>query len=142
VQSNPGVPMICDPASLMIAIYSHLYFDDQSLSPRALECARDYDVLLCPSFSSAALPHRQDGAPFERRISIEGKDIDYSDLLFWPGLTGGYHLPATVAPMGITKAGLPLGVQIAGPIYGDRTTLAAAALLEEAGLSFKPPPGW
>jgi amidase len=103
---------------------------------------RDYDVLLCPSFSTPALPHRQDGTPFGRRLMVEGKDINYGDLLFWPGLTGGYHLPATVAPMALTKAGLPLGVQIAGPIYGDRATLAAAALLEQAGLSFKPPPGW
>jgi amidase len=103
---------------------------------------RDYDVLLCPSFSCPALPHRQDGSPFGRRIVVGGKDINYGDLLFWPGLTCGYHLPATVAPMGVTKGGLPLGVQIAGPIYGDRTTLAAAALLEQAGLNFKPPPGW
>jgi amidase len=103
---------------------------------------REYDVLLCPSFSCAALPHRQDGSPFGRRIVVESEDISYGDLLFWPGLTGGYHLPATVAPMGVTKGGLPLGVQIAGPIYGDRTTLATAALLEQAGLSFKPPPGW
>ncbi len=103
---------------------------------------RAHDVLLCPSFSTAALPHRQDGPPFGRRIIVEGQDINYGDLLFWPGLIGGYHLPATVAPMGLTKGGLPLGVQIAGPIYGDRTTLAAAALLEQAGLSFKPPPGW
>ncbi len=103
---------------------------------------RDYDVLLCPSFSTPALPHRQDGSPFGRRIVVDGKDINYGDLLFWPGLTGGYHLPATVAPMGVTPGGLPLGVQIAGPIYGDRITLAAAALLEQAGLSFKPPPGW
>ncbi|HEY1413875.1 MAG TPA: amidase family protein, partial [Rhodopila sp.] len=103
---------------------------------------REWDVLLCPAFSTAALPHRQDGAPWERRIVVDGKDIDYSDLLFWPGLTGGYHLPATVAPMGMTKAGLPLCVQIAGPIYGDRTTIAAAALLEQAWMGFKPPPGW
>jgi amidase len=103
---------------------------------------REWDILLCPAFSTAALPHRQDGAPWERRIIVDGKDIDYSDLLFWPGLTGGYHLPATVAPMGITKAGLPLCVQIAGPLYGDRTTVAAAALLEQAWMGFKPPPGW
>ena len=103
---------------------------------------RDHDVMLCPAFSTPALPHRQDGAPWDRRIVVEGRDISYSDLLFWPGLTGGYHLPATVAPMGVTKAGLPLGVQIAGPFYGDRSTLAAAALLEQAGLRFKPPPGW
>jgi amidase len=103
---------------------------------------RDWDVLLCPAFGTGALPHRQDGAPWERRITVEGRDIDYSDLLFWPGLTGGYHLPATVAPMGKTKAGLPLGVQIAGPLYGDRTTIAAAALLEQVWRRFESPPGW
>jgi amidase len=103
---------------------------------------RDWDVLLCPAFSTAALPHRQDGAPWDRRIIVDGHDIDYSDLLFWPGLTGGYHLPATVAPMGMTRSGLPLGVQIAGPLYGDRTTIAAAALLEQAWKRFEPPPGW
>jgi amidase len=103
---------------------------------------REWDVLLCPAFSTAALPHRQDGAPWDRRITVEGRDIDYSDLLFWAGLTGGYHLPATVAPMGMTKAGLPLCVQIAGPLYGDRTTIAAASLLEQAWRGFEPPPGW
>ena len=103
---------------------------------------REWDVLLCPAFSSAALLHRQDGSPGDRRILIDGQDIDYNDLLFWPGLIGGYHLPASVALMGMTSAGLPLGVQIAGPLYGDRTTIAAAVLLEQAWAGFKPPPGW
>jgi amidase len=103
---------------------------------------REWDVLLCPVIATAALPHRQDGPTWERRITIDGHEIAYNDMLFWPGLTGGYHLPATVAPMGFTKVGLPLGVQIAGPIYGDRSTIAAAALLEQAWMGFKPPPGW
>jgi amidase len=103
---------------------------------------REWDVLLCPVIATAALPHRQDGATWDRRISIDGTEIAYNDMLFWPGLTGGYHLPATVAPMGSTKAGLPLGVQIAGPIYGDRSTVAAAALLEQAWAGFRPPPEW
>jgi amidase len=103
---------------------------------------REWDVLLCPAFSTAALPHRQDGQPWDRRITVEGREISYGELLFWPGLIGGYHLPGTVAPIGQTKAGLPLCVQIAGPIYGDRTTIAAAALLEQAWMGFKPPPGW
>jgi amidase len=101
-----------------------------------------WDVLLCPAFGTAALPHRQDGNTWDRRMTVEGREIAYNDLLFWPGLTGGYHLPGTVAPMGLTKAGLPLGVQIAGPIYGDRSTIAVAALLEQAWRGFKPPPGW
>ncbi len=103
---------------------------------------REWDVLLCPVISTAALPHRQDGQTWERRITIDGREIAYNDMLFWPGLTGGFHLPGTVAPLGVTKAGLPLGVQIAGPIYGDRSTIAVAALLEQAWLAFKPPPGW
>jgi amidase len=103
---------------------------------------REWDVLLCPVITTAALPHRQDGATWERKITVDGKEIAYNEMLFWPGLIGGYHLPATVAPMGSTKRGLPLGVQIAGPLYGDRSTVAAAALLEQAWAGFKPPPGW
>jgi len=103
---------------------------------------REWDVLLCPVIATPALPHRQDGATWDRRITVGGQEIAYNDMLFWPGLTGGYHLPATVAPLGTTKAGLPIGVQIAGPIHGDRTTIAAAALLEQAWMGFRPPPGW
>lgn len=103
---------------------------------------REWDVLLCPAFGTAALPHRQDGEPWQRRISIEGHEIAYNDLLFWPGITGGYHLPASVAPIGMTKGGLPIGVQIAGPLYGDRSCIAAAALLEKAGFGFKAPSGF
>jgi amidase len=103
---------------------------------------REWDVLLCPVIATAALPHRQDGATWDRRITIDGREIAYNDMLFWPGLTGGYHLPGTVAPLGLTKAGLPIGVQIAGPIYGDRATIEMAALLEQCWMGFKPPPGW
>jgi amidase len=103
---------------------------------------KEWDVLLCPAFATAALPHRQDGDPWERRITIDGQDIAYNDLLFWPGLIGGFHLPGTVAPLGFTKGGLPLGVQIAGPIFGDRTTIAVAALLEETWRGFAAPAGW
>jgi amidase len=103
---------------------------------------RQYHVLLCPAFGTAALPHRQDGEPWERKITIDGRTIAYNDLLFWPGITCGFHLPASVVPVGATAGGLPIGVQIAGPVFGDRATLAAAALLEAAGYVFKAPPGW
>ena len=100
---------------------------------------REWDVLLSPVIATAALPHMREGAPWERQLAVNGRRIAYNDMLFWPGLTAGFHLPATVAPMGFTKAGLPLGVQIAGPLYGDRMTLMAAALLEQAGCVFRPP---
>ena len=50
-------------------------------------------------------------------------------LLVWadPATTCG--LPATVVPIAIAD-GLPIGVQIIGPEYEDRTPLAFARLVE------------
>jgi amidase len=103
---------------------------------------RRWDVLLCPVFATAALPHMQSEPSWERRVPIEGRDVPYDDLVFWPGITCGYHLPASVAPIGLSAGGLPVGVQIVGPLYGDRTTIAVADLLERTWRGFAPPPGW
>jgi amidase len=100
----------------------------------------DWDVLLCPVINGPAFPHMPQGETWERRIKIGGQEIAYSDMLFWPGLTGAVHLPSTIAPMGMTGDGLPLCVQIVGPVHGDRTTIAVAAMLETAWQGFAPPP--
>ena len=103
---------------------------------------REWDVLLCPVIATPALPHMQQGETSERRVTIDGRSVPYNDMLFWPGITGAFHLPASVAPIGLSQAGLPIGVQIVGPLHGDRTTIAVAALLEASWRGFAPPPGW
>jgi amidase len=75
-------------------------------------------------------------------MTVNGQEMPYNDMLFWPGLTCGFHLPASVAPIGVSKAGLPIGVQIVGPLYGDRMTIQVARMLEKAGQGFVPPEGW
>ena len=103
---------------------------------------QDWDVLLCPVIATPALPHMQEGETWERRITIDGQEIPYNNMLFWPGVTCGFHLPASTAPIGLSKSGLPIGVQIVGPLYGDRTTIQVAKLLEKAWRGFVPPTGW
>ncbi len=103
---------------------------------------RDWDVLLCPAFAVPALPHMQQGATWKRTCTVDGRTIPYNDMLFWPGITCGYHLPASIAPIGMSAAGLPIGVQIAGPLFGDRTTIRVAELIEQAGHEFIAPAGW
>ena len=49
-------------------------------------------------------------------------------------------LPATVAPIGRSEKGLPIGVQIIGPYLEDRTTIAFAGLIEREFGGFVPPP--
>jgi amidase len=103
---------------------------------------QDWDVLLCPTLAVPALPHMQERATADRTYTVEGRTIAYNDMLFWPGVTCGYHLPASVAPIGLSSAGLPIGVQIVGPLFGDRTTIHVAGLIEQAGHAFVPPPNW
>ncbi|MEO8713556.1 MAG: amidase [Acetobacteraceae bacterium] len=102
----------------------------------------DWDVMLCPTLAVPALPHMQEGATWERSHAVDGRTIAYNDMLFWPGITCAYHLPASVAPIGMSGSGLPIGVQIVGNLFADRTTIRVAEMLEQAGHAFVAPPGW
>jgi amidase len=101
----------------------------------------DFDVLLCPVLSTAAFAHSE-VPPQQRQLRVNGHDVPFENQLFWAGYAGLPQLPATVAPIGLSPEGLPIGVQIIGPSYGDLTTLRFARLLEERYRAFVPPPGW
>jgi len=103
---------------------------------------KEYDLLLCPAASSAAFPHDHVGERHERTIEVNGRRVPTTDQLFWAGYPGMAYLPGTVAPAGRTKAGLPVGIQIVGPQYGDRTCIQMARLLEREYQGFVPPPAY
>jgi amidase len=102
----------------------------------------EWDVLLCPCAASAAWPHDQVGERHERVIPVNGKMVSTIDQRFWAGYSCNFYLPSTVAPLGLSDDGLPLGVQIITREYGDYTALRFAELLEQEWRSFVPPPGF
>ena len=51
-------------------------------------------------------------------------------------------LPATVAPVGLSKSGLPVGVQIIGARFEDLTTIAFSRGLSELVGGLVVPPGY
>jgi amidase len=102
----------------------------------------DWDVFLCPVAASAAPPHDQTGERWERTLTVNGVQVPVTDQMFWAGISGFYLLPATAAPLGFTGGNLPFGVQIVGPQYGDRQTIALARELETTWQGFVAPPGW
>ncbi len=102
----------------------------------------DWDVMICPAAASAAFPHDQQGERHERTILVNGRKVPTTDQLFWAGYSGGYYLPSTVAPMGLTGEGLPVGIQIIARQYADLTSLRFAELLEREYCAFVPPPGY
>ena len=99
----------------------------------------NYDIVLTPIMATSAFPH--DHRPFgERTVAVNGSAEPYFDQVFWAGLASVAYLPATVIPTGPDNAGLPIGVQIIGPEYGDLVTIGVAKLLEAEGFAFTPPP--
>jgi amidase len=51
-------------------------------------------------------------------------------------------LPATVAPVGRTRAGLPAGIQVLAPMWEDGTSIEFASLLSEVVGGFAVPPAF
>ena len=98
-----------------------------------------YDIVLAPVMATSAFPH--DHRPFgERTVVVNGNAEPYFNQVFWAGLASVAYLPSTVIPTGPDQAGLPIGVQIIGPEYGDLITIGVAKLLEREGFAFTPPP--
>ena len=100
---------------------------------------QEVDVILCPPMPTPAFPH--DHSPMaKRKIEIDGKTVNYDDQIAWCAIATLTGLPATVAPIGHSEAGLPVGVQIIGAYLEDRTTIKFADLIEHQFGGFRPPP--
>jgi len=103
---------------------------------------KDYDVLLCPPVTTTAFVHNHEGEPFDRSIVVNGRERPIAEQLFWAGYSGLCYLPSTVAPAALTPQGLPTGVQIIGPQYGDLACIRLARLLEREHRGFVAPAGY
>jgi amidase len=90
-----------------------------------------FDAVLCPVFGCAAFEHVAEPDWDKRTLTINEKPTPYGAQGAWVGLASLGGLPATVAPAGATATGLPLGVQIVGPYFEDRSTIALADLLSK-----------
>ncbi len=101
----------------------------------------EFDLLVTPICATSAFL-RDEGPMEARRLDVDGKEQTHYQQMFWAGLSGVAELPSTVVPTGPDASGLPLGVQLVGPAWGDHVTIGAAAALEAAGCVFRAPPGY
>ena len=109
------------------------------LQYRCKDFFNDIDVLLMPITPNVAPPHDNKTLMDSRRIMIDGVDRPYVDQFPWIGLATVAGLPATAVPIGRTKAGMPVGLQVVGPYLEDKTTLEFAKLLAEVIGGFEAP---
>lgn len=84
---------------------------------------RRYDVLITPTLPIPAFPVGSDDPP-AGRFACEKQWKPFSG---WVNLA---KIPAVSVPCGITREGLPVGLQIAGPRFSEATVLRVARALE------------
>lgn len=92
-----------------------------------LRFMRDYDVIICPSNASPALPH---GGVSGASFLGFGYTMTYN-LLGWPG---------TVVRCGTSPEKLPINVQVVASPGQDHISLAVASFLEKSMGGWQKPP--
>ena len=93
---------------------------------------RRYDLLLTPAVAVPAF----DALPAGHSA------MDPAAMLGWSPFSYPFNLtqqPACTIPCGLTSGGLPIGLQIVGPMFGDALVLRAARAYESACPIPRPP---
>lgn len=88
----------------------------------------DYDLVVCPGVSIPPFEWTHLNPP-----EIDGRPVE--NYMAWLALTASITVvghPVVALPCGLDEAGTPFGIQVIGPMYGDRALLSAAQALEEA----------
>jgi len=106
------------------------------------EFFESYDVLIAPVAPTVAFPHDHKGTLLTRSMEINGQEKPMLNNMAWTYMAIVSGLPATVAPIGLNDSGLPVGIQIIGAKFEDRTTIAFARGLSELIGGFVAPPGY
>ena len=102
-----------------------------------------HDVFLLPTTITAAFPHDRSEPIGKRTIDTpEGKRPYLQQVPYWITFASLAGIPATVAPVGLTRDGLPVGIQILAPMWEDATSIEFAALLADRIGGFTPPPAF
>jgi len=108
---------------------------------------REWDVLIAPAFFTPAYPHWDKPWPdteasIRRTLDVNGQPVLEELGLFYPSVATVAGQPATAMPVGLTRTGLPIGVQVVGPYLEDRTPLRFAELVARELGGFRAPPGY
>jgi amidase len=103
---------------------------------------RTRDAFLLPTSFLPAFPHDHSQPFYDRLLSTPEGPRKYEELMFWISFATLCGLPATIAPIGKTNKGLPVGIQIIGPYLEDATPIDVAAKIAKVIGGFEPPPDY
>lgn len=85
----------------------------------------EIDVVLMPTIP---LPAPKIG---DLTVEINGEELGVTDaIITYPALANVTGLPSLALPSGLSEDGLPVGVQLVGPMFGEQKLLTIGELIE------------
>lgn len=100
---------------------------------------KDYDFIVSPVMMGPAFDHNHKHGP----ISIEGKKVHYIDHnIPFPMPWNSLGNPALAIPVGQSREGLPIGLQVVSPTHSERALIHFGKMLEGLGFGYTAPPGY
>ena len=110
-----------------IALFDYIAADGERavLGERMMAFHRTHDLLLTPALAVAAF----DAGTISPRATDDPKWITWSPFTYPFNMT---KQPAASVPCGFTADGLPVGLQIVGPMFADHLVLRAAHAYQRA----------
>ena len=125
--------------------YVHAFWGRERFRLAYRDFFRDWDVLLTPVTFTLAFRHSDAPPEVDRddlTLTVNGQAVRYGFLAVYPGLATLCGQPATAFPFGLTRHGLPIGLQAIGPYLEDHTPLRFAALVAQEFGGYQTPPGY
>jgi len=132
---------LCDPGLLAVSEEGARITGAQNVAADMVRTAlghsmaafhKEYDLLLTPMMPVPALPVGQD----LNDPATETSWVDWSPFSYPFNMT---RQPAASIPCGLTRSGLPIGLQIVGPLYAEDRVLRAARAFETTQPERRPP---
>jgi amidase len=111
----------------------------QALKDEMAEFFKHHDAILMPITPVTAFKHDHSEPFGARMLDVDGKATPYPTMLGWIALATALHLPSLAVQAGRSAAGMPVGVQIAGPWRGEDRLFDFAGAVEEGLGGFAPP---
>jgi aspartyl-tRNA(Asn)/glutamyl-tRNA(Gln) amidotransferase subunit A len=112
--------------------YLAAIWEREKFAARMRRFFQDYDLLLAPVAAIPAFTAGREGPSQERYVKLGDWGIP---------LNAGANLsmqPAASVPCGLTADGLPVGLQVIGPMHGDLLVMRACRAVEELHLTVRP----
>ena len=122
--TDPDFRAECELGSRFTALeIQQLHLRRGTLGSHMRQFMQNYDLLVTPTVAVTAFDARPAGQAA----------LDATSLLGWTPFSYPFNLtqqPACTIPCGLSRSGLPIGLQIVGPMFGDALVLRAARAYE------------